>query len=173
MFMHGSVDHLLGNMLYLYIFGDNVEDSFGHARYIVFYILSGIGASLMHIATLSPYSPISWLTPAVGASGAISGVLGAYMLLYPRVSIRVLAFTWFGYTIVRIPAFYFIFFWFIYQFYAGTWALIGVSSGIAFWAHIGGFITGLILTKLFKAKRRYRRARPYRIGHGIYRVPVE
>jgi len=171
MFMHGSVDHLLGNMLYLYIFGDNVEDTFGHTKYIIFYMLSGIGASLVHMLTLPPYE-IYWLVPAVGASGAISGVLGAYMLIHPRVRIKVLAFTWYGYAIVRVPAYYFIFLWFLYQLYAGTWALVGVSSGIAFFAHIGGFITGIILTKLFYRRRAFYR-RPYRIGYGVYRVPVE
>ncbi len=171
MFMHGSVDHLLGNMLYLYIFGDNVEDSLGHARYVAFYVLSGIGASLVHIATLPPYRAY-WLAPAVGASGAISGVLGAYMLLHPRVRVRVLVPTWFGYAVVRVPAYYFIFLWFLYQLYAGTWALIGVSSGIAFFAHIGGFITGVLLTKVMRWRRpAYRR--PHYVGRGVYRVPVE
>lgn len=171
MFMHGSVDHLFGNMLYLYIFGDNVEDVLGHSKYIVFYILSGIGASLVHIITLPPYE-IYWLVPAVGASGAISGVLGAYMLVHPRVRVKVLTFTWYGYIVIRVPAYYFIFLWFLYQLYAGAYALAGVRSGIAFFAHIGGFITGVILTKLL-FRRRVIHRRPYHMGYGVYRVPVE
>ncbi len=171
MFMHGSVDHLLGNMLYLYIFGDNVEDALGHAKYLLFYIISGIGATIMHIVTLPPYLHY-WLIPAVGASGAISGVLGAYMLLFPRVRIKVLLFTIYGIIFIRVPAYYFIGIWFLYQFYAATYALLGIRSGIAFWAHIGGFITGLLLVKLFGwEKKKYIRAYPVRPG--VYRIPVE
>jgi len=160
MFIHGSPDHLLGNMLYLFIFGDNVEDILGHAKYLVFYLLSGLGATLIHIATLPPY-PYAWSSPALGASGAISGVLAAYMLLFPRVRIKVLTPIFFGYFMLRVPAHFFIGLWFLYQFYAGIGSLAGIPSGIAFWAHIGGFITGLMLVKAMKAERgRYRRAYP-------------
>lgn len=171
MFMHGSLDHLFGNMLYLYIFGDNVEDSMGHAKYLLFYVLSGIGASIVHILTLPP-NITAWLTPAVGASGAISGVLGAYMLLHPRVRVKLIVFTFYGFMIVRIPAYYFIALWFLYQYISAMWVLLGITSNIAFWAHIGGFLFGILLTLAFRErKKRYERA--YQVRYKVYRVPVD
>lgn len=146
-FLHGDLLHLLGNMLYLYIFGDNVEDMCGHLGYIAFYLLCGILASLAHILT-NWGSPI----PAIGASGAISGVLGAYVILFPRV--RILTAIPFGpfFRIVYVPAYLAIGLWFVYQFLL---ALFAAGSGIAYWAHVGGFISGLALAKAF-ARRRHR-----------------
>ncbi|MEM3478791.1 MAG: rhomboid family intramembrane serine protease [Candidatus Bathyarchaeia archaeon] len=166
MFMHADIMHLLGNMLYLWVFGDNIEDALGHAKYLIFYLFGGLFASLIHIAStiLSLYtSPIPYVvvemgTPAVGASGAISAVLGAYMLLYPHARIRTLVFYIFI-TIVSIPAYYYLGFWFIYQMLMGIVSLSGLLSGVAFWAHIGGFVFGLIMVKAFSIKPR-RRAPP-------------
>jgi len=162
MFLHGSFMHIAGNMLYLYIFGDNVEDALGHIRYFFFYILSGIGAALAQII-ITPSS----LIPNIGASGAISGVLGAYVLLYPHARVITLIpdpFT-FGlfYRLTKIPALFFIGFWFILQFFQGILTLpyAGKTGGVAWWAHIGGFITGIILVLLYYSSltgmRRYRR----------------
>ncbi|MBS7623956.1 MAG: rhomboid family intramembrane serine protease [Candidatus Bathyarchaeia archaeon] len=161
MFMHANVAHLLGNMLYLWIFGDNVEDALGHVKYLLFYLLGGLFASLIHVAStvLSIYvSPIPYViielrTPAVGASGAISAVLGAYMLLYPNAKIRTLVFYIFI-MVVSIPAFYYLGFWFIYQMLMAIISLGGLTSGVAFWAHVGGFIFGLLTIKAFNIKPR-------------------
>lgn len=160
-FLHADILHLLGNMLYLWIFGDNIEDALGHGKYLAFYLAGGLFASFAHIASslLSLYTALIYYvimdltTPAVGASGAISAVLGAYMLLYPRARIRTLVFYIFI-TIVSIPAYYYLGFWFIYQLLMGMISLTGISSGIAFWAHIGGFIFGLIAVKAFGIKPR-------------------
>ncbi len=150
MFMHGDMLHLVGNMLYLFIFGDNVEDAFGHLGYLAFYILCGIAASFIHIISLFLMPPelfqLAIRVPAVGASGAISGVLGAYFLLYPRARIRTLV-TYYVITVVSIPAYYYIGFWFIYQLLMGVFAL-ALPLGVAFWAHIGGFVAGLVITKV-------------------------
>lgn len=160
MFLHANLLHIAGNMLYLYIFGDNVEDAMGHVAYLFFYLASGIGASLFHIASLffvnEAYRAVALRVPAIGASGAISGVLGAYMVLYPRARIRTLVFT-FIITIISIPAYLYIGFWFIYQLLYGILSLQQPAS-VAFWAHIGGFITGIILVKLagVKPRRLYR-----------------
>ncbi|RLF23223.1 MAG: rhomboid family intramembrane serine protease [Thermoprotei archaeon] len=167
MFMHGSIDHLLGNMLFLYIFGDNIEDAYGHMKYLLFYIITGILASFTHILTLPPI-PEAWRVPAVGASGAISGVLGAYMVLFPYVRVRVLVFTWWGLMITRVPAYWFLGLWFLYQLYAGTYALLGVSSGIAFWAHIGGFIAGMLIAYVTKGRRRRRVVYRYYVYYPTY-----
>ena len=173
MFMHAGPLHLFGNMLFLYIFGDNTEDAYGHAKYLIFYILSGLGASALHLLT-ALLDPASLLVPAVGASGAISGVLGAYMVLYPRARIKVLAYTPIGLTFLYISSLYFIGFWFIQQLFFGTFSLTGLSSGVAYWAHIGGFITGMLLTKMLRiTPRRFRRPPGYRFYRRVYRVPVE
>ena len=170
MFMHGGLMHLFGNMLYLYIFGDNVEDALGHFRYLIFYFLGGIGASLLHILSIllmPEYLMITSLKiPSVGASGAISAVLGAYMLLYPYARIRTLVLYWWI-TVISIPAYYYIGFWFIYQLFMGIMAL-QLPMGVAFWAHIGGFVTGVIFVKAFHIRPKPRR----RIIMPFY-IPVE
>lgn len=144
MFLHGGLMHLLGNMLYLWIFGNNVEDAMGHGRFIVFYLLTGIIASLAH-ALPDPTSTI----PTLGASGAISGVLGAYLLLYPKARVQVLVTLGFFIKLIFLPAGLVLGFWFILQ--VLTSALGGLSSeGVAWGAHIGGFIAGMILIPLFK-----------------------
>ena len=144
MFLHAGWLHLIGNMLYLYIFGDNIEDVFGHMSYLVFYILCGLAASLTYVMSLESFIPTDLV---VGASGAISGVLGAYLVLYPKARILTLVFP----VIVPIPAVIFIGFWFLIQ-----WLnVIFVSGGmVAYWAHIGGFIAGMILTLVFGLKRK-------------------
>lgn len=149
MFIHGGIVHLAGNMLYLYIFGDNVEDNFGHMHFLFFYILCGLIADATHIFTTTDL-----MVSTIGASGAISGVLGAYLALYPRA--RVLSLVFAGWIFVaRIPAILFLGFWFILQLFSGTLTLASeVSSGVAYWAHIGGFIAGLILVPIFRRRRR-------------------
>lgn len=149
MFLHGDPIHLISNMLYLYIFGDNIEDAFGHLRYIGLYILFGLAASLMHILTMTDS-----IVPAIGASGAISGVLGAYFILYPKARIVTLVF-YFFITFARVPAVFFLGFWFILQLFSGTVMLTyGVQSGVAYWAHIGGFVAGIAVALLFRAVRK-------------------
>ncbi len=148
MFLHGGWFHLIGNMLYLWIFGDNVEDRMGHFRYLLFYLLSGIGAGLFHIYT-NAHSTV----PSIGASGAIAGVLGAYFILFPFSRILTLVPFFFFWTFLEIPAFFFLGFWFLMQFFSGTTALLlagdKAAGGIAWWAHIGGFITGITLLPFF------------------------
>jgi membrane associated rhomboid family serine protease len=154
MFIHGGPVHLIGNLLYLHIFGDNVEDAFGHKRYFFFFLASGVIASLVHVATLLITFDISSLNiPTIGASGAISGILGAYIVLYPRAQIlTLLLFGWIY--IVPIPAVFLLSFWFIFQLLYGLFDLeIGVPSGIAYWAHIGGFLAGLIFGLAWKKRR--------------------
>ena len=146
MFLHGGWMHLLGNMFFLYIFGDNVEDSCGHLRYLVFYLLCGLAASLFWMAT-------SWGSsyPVVGASGAISGVMGAYFVLYPEARIRALVRFGFFWQIIRVPAYLMLGLWFLYQLLL---AVMPLSLGVAYWAHVGGFVTGLATARLFGAPRR-------------------
>jgi len=157
MFMHADIMHLFGNMLYLWIFGDNVEDALGHVKYVVFYLLGGFAATFVHIASLFVALPslgdVGFDIPSVGASGAISAVLGAYLLLYPRARIKTLIFFFFI-TIITVPAYYYLGFWFIYQLMMGVFSLTGVPSGVAFWAHIGGFAVGLVTVKAFRTKPR-------------------
>jgi len=144
-FLHGGWLHLIGNMLFLYIFGDNVEGVMGHFRYLVFYLICGVAASLVHLIT-APFSPV----PTVGASGAIAGVLGAYFLLFPRARVVTLVPIFFFIQIVEIPAFIFLGFWFLLQFLSGSAALFSSpgSGGVAWWAHIGGFAAGVGYTVL-------------------------
>ena len=147
MFMHGGLLHLAGNMLYLYIFGDNIEDAFGHGKYFAFYFVCGIAASAMHIISIT--APSEMRIPAVGASGAISGVLSAYLLLYPRA--RILTLVLYGWAYVaRVPSILFIGFWFIYQLLLGS---LQQSGGVAYWAHIGGFIAGIALALILRRRR--------------------
>ena len=152
MFLHGGFLHIGGNMLYLFIFGDNVEATFGKIRYLFFYLACGLGALALHLF-FNPYST----TPVIGASGAISGVLAAYMLFYPDAKIDTIVFAFWVWFFTKIRAFYFIGFWFLYQLLI---APIGSVIGIAVWAHIGGFITGLILAAPLRKKARRRRFGP-------------
>ena len=149
MFLHGSWMHVLGNMWFLYIFGDNVEDYLGHVTYFVFYVLSGLFAMATQVA-IYPHSTI----PTVGASGAIAGILGAYFLLYPRA--RVL--TWFFVFVIYLPAWIVLGEWFVIQFFNGA-ALLSMRAGrdmggVAFWAHIGGFVAGMLMIKIFPERKR-------------------
>lgn len=156
MFMHGSWIHVLGNMLFLWIFGDNVEDAMGHALYGIFYLLVGTAGSLAH-GVIDPDA----LTPALGASGAIAGVMGAYIVLYPRATVSTL----FIFVPVPLPAFLLIGFWFVSQLFSGVSSLgvdtVGASGGVAYFAHIGGFAAGALLVNAF-AWHRPHGARPVR-----------
>jgi hypothetical protein len=135
--------HLLGNMWFLWIFADNVEDRLGHFGFLVFYLLCGAAATLAHF-----FMNIKSMVPAVGASGAIAGVLGAYFVLYPSAKILTLV-PMFFYRVVEIPAVIFLGLWFVYQFFLGVANVNAVGGGIAFWAHIGGFVAGIVLVGIF------------------------
>lgn len=157
MFLHGGWMHVLGNMWFLYIFGDNVEDYLGHFKYLIFYLLSGLLAMATQVA-IYPHSNI----PTVGASGAIAGVLGAYFLLYPRA--RVL--TWFFVFVLYLPAWIVLGEWFVLQFAAGAASLSSEHAGrdlggVAVWAHVGGFLAGVVMIKLFP-ERAHRSPYAYR-----------
>jgi membrane associated rhomboid family serine protease len=146
MFLHSGFLHLAGNMLFLWIFGDNVEDHFGHVGYLGFYLICGIGAGLLH--TL-----FNWTSslPALGASGAISGVMGAYLLLFPKERILTLVFIF----LIPIPAIFVLGYWFLLQFLGGMHALGSVSTGgVAWWAHVGGFVLGMFFAGLSRRRRR-------------------
>lgn len=145
MFLHGGFWHLLGNMWSLYIFGDNVEDRLGHVRYLFFYIFCGVASGLSHLL-FNLYSDV----PVVGASGAIAGVMGAYLLLYPYSKILTLIPIIFIPWFVEIPAFFFLGFWFLMQFISAAGSHTGVSN-IAWWAHVGGFVFGMVFLKLFRS----------------------
>ncbi|MEM2103959.1 MAG: rhomboid family intramembrane serine protease [Candidatus Bathyarchaeia archaeon] len=148
MFMHANWLHLIGNMLFLYIFGDNVEDVFSHGGYFAFYIICGLIAAFFHIISMCiGLAPQGFNAGVVGASGAVSGVLGAYFVLYPKA--RLLA--WVFYFVLPIPALIFLGFWFLMQWFYG---FFNIYSGVAYWAHIGGFITGMILALTFGLKRK-------------------
>jgi membrane associated rhomboid family serine protease len=154
MFMHGGIAHLLGNMLFLWIFGDNVEDTIGHLRYLLFYLVCGLAASLCHVFSTVMFSGAgseAMLIPSLGASGAISGVLGGYIMLHPQRRVTVIMVR----MITHVPAYVAIGLWFLFQLISGMGALGGGSQagGVAYGAHIGGFIAGLILI------------RPFAIGH--------
>jgi len=148
MFLHADILHIAGNMLYLYIFGDNVEEAFGHLRFLGFYFVCGLAADLVHILSIT--SSMELLIPTLGASGAISGVMGAYLLLYPNARIETLTLT-FVITVISVPAVFFLGFWFLLQLLY-TWA--GIGGNVAYWAHIGGFVAGMILSRWAKQKRR-------------------
>ncbi len=145
MFLHGGWLHLIGNMLYLWIFGNNIEDVMGHGKFIIFYGLCGIVAALSH-ATVDTQSVI----PMVGASGAISGILGAYILLYPRAKVLVLIPLGFFSQMIYIPAVVVLGLWFAMQVLSGGFSLGTEGGGVAFFAHIGGFLAGMVLIGLFK-----------------------
>src|SRR5436309_3131505 len=144
MFLHSGFLHLAGNMLFLWIFGDNVEDFFGHVGYFFFYLVCGLGAGLLHVLF-----NLGSTIPALGASGAISGVMGAYMVLYPRERILTLVFIF----VVPIPAVFILGYWFLLQFLAGIDALgTSAKGGVAVWAHVGGFLLGVLLTQLVRRR---------------------
>jgi len=148
MFMHGGIAHIFGNMLYLWIFGDNVENTLGHLRYLIFYLVCGVIAGLSHVFATVAFGGNPYL-PSLGASGAISGVLAGYLVLFPRRRVRVIVFR----TIQEVTAIWAIGIWFVFQLISGIGVLGGGSQagGVAYAAHIGGFIAGLILIKLFAA----------------------
>ena len=149
MFMHGGWTHLLSNMLFLWIFGDNIEDMLGHLRYLWFYILCGVAASLLHI-----FTNFNSHIPSVGASGAIAGVMGAYMFLFPMVRIKTLLILGIFIHVARIPAVFILGYWILIQFLSGFAEFgAGVGSGIAWFAHIGGFVTGFFLIITMKKRR--------------------
>lgn len=149
LFLHGGLAHLAGNMLFLWIFGDNIEDAVGHRNYFFFYLLCGVLASLSHVL-VSAYTSQSVYIPSLGASGAISGVMGGYLLLFPRRAVHV----WIFFFIVSVPAFLAVGIWFVFQLINGAGMLGGQEAGgVAYAAHIGGFIAGLFLVKRFARKR--------------------
>ncbi|MBS1589992.1 MAG: rhomboid family intramembrane serine protease [Bacteroidetes bacterium] len=155
LFLHGGIAHLAGNMLFLWIFGDNVEDSLGHLNFLLFYLVCGILASLSHVIS-SFILGQSLLIPSLGASGAISGVLGGYILLFPRRRVRV----WFILFIFSVPAYVAVGLWFIFQVVSGLGAMGGENAGnVAYAAHIGGFIFGMLLLRRFLPKNPYGRTR--------------
>jgi membrane associated rhomboid family serine protease len=164
MFLHGSWMHLLGNMWFLWLFGNNVEDSMTRPRFLAFYLLSGLGAAGLQVL-LQPDSII----PMVGASGAISGVMGAYLVLYPRVRVFTLVPLGFFMTSIALPAWVMLIYWMLLQVLGGFTRIGSQEGGVAFWAHIGGFLAGVILIKLFERPDRVRSHtahewRPDRVG---------
>jgi len=164
MFLHGSWMHLLGNMWFLWLFGNNIEDSMTRPRFVAFYLLCGLAAAALQVVT----TPAS-VVPMVGASGAISGVMGAYLVLYPRV--RVFAIVPLGFFLTRIalPAWMMLLYWALLQFFGGLTSIGVEGGGVAFWAHVGGFAAGVVLVKLFTrpehlAAHREHHWRPRRVG---------
>jgi membrane associated rhomboid family serine protease len=152
MFLHGGWGHLLGNMLFFWVFGNNIEDSMGPGRFLVFYLVCGLVAAGAHIL-VAPASPV----PTVGASGAISGVMGAYLVLYPRVRVNMLFIFIIFFKVIAIPAWLVLLWWFFLQVLTGLPQLSpmrpDVSGGVAVWAHVGGFLAGVVLIKLFENRR--------------------
>ena len=154
MFLHASWSHIIGNMWFLWIFGDNVEDRFGHFRYLVFYLLCGLVGGVVQTA-VSPYS----FVPTVGASGAIAGVMGAYLVLYPRSRVLTMVFP-FIFWIIEVPAVFFLGYWFVIQLFSGVGTVAlstgTAAGGVAFWAHIAGFLTGALAVFVFRRPERQR-----------------
>ena len=144
MFLHGSWMHIIGNMWFLWIFGNNVEDAMGPVRFVLFYLMCGVAAAALQIGA-NPESTV----PMVGASGAIGGVMGAYVLLYPRVQVHLLIFLGFFVTTIAVPAVFMLGYWFLLQVIGGFGA-VGAGGGVAFWAHVGGFLAGGLLVLLFR-----------------------
>jgi len=164
MFLHGSWMHLLGNMWFLWLFGNNIEDSMTRPRFIVFYLACGLAAALLQVV-LQPAS----IVPMVGASGAISGVMGAYLVLYPRVRVFTLLPLGFFITTVALPAWVMLLYWGALQLLGGFTSIGAREGGVAFWAHVGGFVAGIVLVKLFADRRhladhRTHHWRPERVG---------
>jgi len=157
MFMHGGWEHILGNMLFLYIFGDNVEDAMGHVRYLAFYLIGGVLAGLTQVLITLNLDPSSQdaLIPNLGASGAIAAVLAAYLVLYPHARVNALIFIGFFFTFTRLSALLLIGFWFVLQFIPaiGSLGQPGGNGGVAVWAHVGGFAAGLALVRVFQRRR--------------------
>ncbi len=145
MFLHGGWFHLIGNMWFLWVFGNNVEDSMGRVRFLAFYLLCGVAAAAVQ-TVLNPASPI----PMVGASGAISGVMGAYVLLYPKVQVHMLVVLFVIITRVAVPAYLMLGYWFLIQLVGGAGSLGSDTGGVAFWAHVGGFVAGGLLVLVFR-----------------------
>ncbi|MPZ15771.1 MAG: rhomboid family intramembrane serine protease [Chloroflexi bacterium] len=151
MFVHGGFMHIASNMLYLWVFGDNIEDVFGHLGFLAFYLVTGIAAGLTHVVV-----NVQSVIPSVGASGAVAGVLGAYMLLFPTASVRTLLFLPPFITVTRIAAAFLIGFWFLTQLVSGIASLdvqTQQTTGVAFWAHIGGFVAGVVVALVFRPSR--------------------
>ncbi len=163
MFMHGSWDHILGNMLFLAVFGKNVEDAFGRLGYLAFYFLGGFAAFVTQTAMTLLFAPAADArVPNLGASGAIAAVLGAYFILYPRSTVRGLA----GIFPVRISAWFFLGFWFLYQLFEANFGIFGAKAnggGVAFFAHVGGFLFGALVTALLASSGRVRAVLPSRL----------
>ena len=160
MFMHGGWFHIVGNLWFLWIFGDNVEDAMGSVRFAIFYVLCGLAAAAAQTMT-----DTASIVPMVGASGAIGGVMGAYAFLYPRAHIHTLIFLGFYVTTVAVPAVFMLGYWFLLQLLSGLPTVGVAGGGVAFWAHIGGFIAGLVLALLFTDRERlavHRAAAPRR-----------
>jgi membrane associated rhomboid family serine protease len=164
MFLHGSWSHILGNSLFLWVFGNNIEDSTGPWRFLAFYLLCGLLAAAAHVVT-APGSPV----PTVGASGAISGILGAYLVLYPRARVNILFWFVIFIRVIPVPAWMALLWWFGWQVVSGLPQLSpmrpDVSGGVAFWAHIGGFIAGLVLVKLFENRALVEKRRQIHDAH--------
>lgn len=165
MFLHGSWGHILGNALFLWVFGNNIEDSMGAGRFVLFYLLCGLAAVGAHMA-IQPASPV----PTVGASGAISGVLGAYLVLYPRVRVNMLFWFLFFIRVIPLPAWLVLVWWFGLQVITGLPELSplrnDISGGVAVWAHVGGFVAGVATVKLFESEARV--AARVRAGHALW-----
>jgi membrane associated rhomboid family serine protease len=159
MFLHAGWAHILGNMVFLFVFGIHVERSMGGLRFLVFYLICGLGANALEIATAAGSN-----VPGLGASGAISGVLAAYLVLYPSSHVKTLVPLGFFFWTARVPAWLFIGFWFVMQIVFGLADISTLSSGVAYAAHVGGFVTGLLLVKLFAHEQRVQRMRVY---HGL------
>ncbi|HEX6510625.1 MAG TPA: rhomboid family intramembrane serine protease [Chloroflexota bacterium] len=164
MFLHAGWLHILGNMIYLWVFGDNVENSMGHLRYLIFYLLCGLGANALEILT-----SVNSNSPGLGASGAIAGVLAAYLVLYPTSRVGTLIPITFIFIPIRLPAWVLIGFWFLLQLFSGIVTLSSRASqstgGVAYWAHVGGFITGAVLIWVFRHPERVGHMRAYHAGY--------
>lgn len=155
MFMHGGWMHVLGNMWFLWIFGRGIEDLLGHVRFLIFYLACGVAAGIIHVVA-NYYSPV----PTIGASGAIAGVMGAYLIKYPRASIVTLIFIFVFFTTVDIPAAFLLIYWFLIQFFSGVGSVgeSQISHGdVAWFAHVGGFLAGMLLVKVMPVRQRFQR----------------
>ena len=167
MFLHGGWLHIIGNMWFLHLFGSRVEDQMGHTRFLVFYLLSGIAANVSNF-----FVNIHSTIPELGASGAISGVMGAYIVMFPRARILTLIPIFIYPFFIEISAFFYIGYWFILQLFSGTFSLAqhNAQGGVAYWAHIGGFIAGIVLLPILRKKERsYRKVYPDEIYHHVNR----
>jgi membrane associated rhomboid family serine protease len=162
MFMHGGWFHIIGNMWFLWIFGNNIEDAMGHAKFVIFYLIAGLGAAAAQIVV-----DTDSIIPMVGASGAISGVLGAYLILYPRAHVYALLPLGFVMTTVRLPAYVMLGYWIVIQVLGGVTASASTErGGTAFMAHVGGFVAGVLLVKLFETGEHRSRRRELALARG-------